>query len=33
MFRRCVWNFFRVEAEHLKNANNFKAVDYAELPF
>ena len=26
MFRRCVWNFFRVEKEHIKNQQLFQAV-------
>lgn len=32
LFRRCYWNFFRVELEHLNNCNNYKAVMGIELP-
>ncbi len=27
MFRRCLWNFFRVEKEHINNCGAFKAVE------
>lgn len=30
--RRCQWNFFRVENEHVKNFANFKAVSDLGLP-
>tara|TARA_B110000503_G_C6860650_1_gene294637 strand:+ start:134 stop:337 length:204 start_codon:yes stop_codon:yes gene_type:complete len=26
MLRRCIWNFFRMETEHINNINNLKAV-------
>ena len=33
VFRRFVWNFFRVENEHLNNAGEFRAVrDIAVVP-
>ncbi|KAL4432633.1 hypothetical protein ABPG74_004926 [Tetrahymena malaccensis] len=31
MFRRCQWNLFRVELEHVKNCDSFKAVDDTSL--
>lgn len=33
LFRRSVWNFLRVEKEHLANVGNFKAVPDMNLPF
>ena len=30
MFRRCMWNFFKVENEHLKNISSLKAVEDIE---
>ncbi len=32
MFRRCMWNFFKMEIEHLRNVNSFKAVENLNLP-
>jgi hypothetical protein len=32
MIRRCIWNFFKMEIEHIKNANSFKAVETMNLP-
>ncbi|KAL4482505.1 hypothetical protein ABPG72_001481 [Tetrahymena utriculariae] len=32
LFRRCQWNFFRVELEHINNCNKYKAVVDLELP-
>jgi len=32
MFRRCLWNFFRVEKEHIKNQLAYKAVEDMSLP-
>lgn len=32
MFRRCQWNFFRVEKEHIKNCGDLKAVEDVQLP-
>ena len=31
--RRFLWNFFRIEYEHIKNLKNFKAVEDIHLPF
>uniref|UniRef100_A0A1B0GPH4 Uncharacterized protein n=1 Tax=Phlebotomus papatasi TaxID=29031 RepID=A0A1B0GPH4_PHLPP len=28
VFRRFVWNFFRLENEHLNNCGNFRALSY-----
>ena len=33
MLRRCIWNFFRVEKEHIQNCGIFKAVQDIVLPF
>lgn len=33
IFRRAVWNFLRVEKEHIANVGNFKAVPDMNLPF
>ena len=33
LYRRCQWNFFRVEREHLANLENFKAVEIVEFEF
>lgn len=33
MLRRCIWNFFRVEKEHIQNCGIFKAVEDIVLPF
>lgn len=33
IFRRSVWNFLRVEKEHIANVGNFKAVPDMNLPF
>ena len=33
MLRRAIWNFFRVEKEHIINCGIFKAVEEYELPF
>lgn len=33
MLRRVIWNFFRVEKEHIINCGMFKAVEEYELPF
>lgn len=33
MLRRCIWNFFRVEKEHIQNCGVFKAVEDIVLPF
>lgn len=33
MLRRCIWNFFRVEKEHIQNCGAFKAVENIVLPF
>ena len=30
MFRRCLWNFFRVEHEHIRNISSLKAVEDIE---
>ena len=32
MFRRCMWNFLKMEIEHIKNVNTFKAVETLNLP-
>ncbi|KRX09505.1 hypothetical protein PPERSA_12248 [Pseudocohnilembus persalinus] len=32
MFRRCQWNFLRVEKEHIKNQMAYKAVEDLSLP-
>ena len=32
MFRRCMWNFFKMELEHVRNVNSFKAVETLNLP-
>ena len=32
MMRRFIWNFFKMEIEHIKNANSFKAVETMNLP-
>lgn len=33
MFRRCLWNFIRVEKEHIANCGEFRAVDEMKYPF
>lgn len=33
MFRRAIWNFFRVEKEHVNNCGIFRAVEEYKLPF
>jgi len=33
MYRRCVWNFLRVEKEHVINIGIFRAVEDTPLPF
>jgi hypothetical protein len=33
VFRRCVWNFLRVEKEHIANCGSFKAVESLVLPY
>ncbi|EGD72103.1 xenotropic and polytropic murine leukemia virus receptor xpr1 [Salpingoeca rosetta] len=33
MWRRFVWNFFRVENEHVNNCGEFRAVRHIPLPF
>lgn len=30
--RRCIWNFFRIENEHLNNCGQFRAVNIIPLP-
>lgn len=32
MFRRFMWNCLKMEIEHIKNVNNFKAVENLNLP-
>lgn len=32
LYRRCQWNFFRVELEHINNCNKYKAVVDLDLP-
>ena len=32
MVRRCMWNFLKMEIEHINNVNNFKAVENIKLP-
>jgi hypothetical protein len=32
MLRRCMWNFLKMEIEHVKNVNSFKAVENLDLP-
>ncbi|CAO3628232.1 unnamed protein product [Cunninghamella echinulata] len=32
-FRRIVWNFFRLENEHLNNCGNYRAIKEIPLPF
>jgi len=33
VLRRCHWNFYRVENEHLNNCGNFRATHHIPLPF
>lgn len=33
MVRRAIWNFFRIEMEHIANCGGFKVVDDYKLPF
>lgn len=33
MVRRSLWNFCRIEHEHIKNFKLFRAVDEINLPF
>ncbi|KAI3726123.1 hypothetical protein L1987_65920 [Smallanthus sonchifolius] len=33
IIRRCIWNFFRLENEHLNNVGKFRAVKSVPLPF
>ncbi|KAI8096164.1 EXS family-domain-containing protein, partial [Halteromyces radiatus] len=33
VFRRIVWNFFRLENEHLNNCGNYRAIKEIPLPF
>ena len=33
IIRRGIWNFFRVENEHLNNVGNFRAFKSVPLPF
>jgi hypothetical protein len=33
IFRRCIWNFFRLEKEHLANCGHFKVINEYQLPF
>jgi len=33
MVRRAIWNFFRVEMEHIANCGDFKVVENYKLPF
>ena len=33
MIRRAIWNFFKVEMEHIANCGGFKVVETYKLPF
>ena len=33
MLRRGIWNFFRIEMEHIANCGDFKVVEEFKLPF
>ena len=33
LLRRAIWNFLRVEKEHINNCANFKSIDQLDLPF
>ncbi len=33
LVRRALWNFFRVEHEHLQNVGDFRAIQVYRFPF